>query len=107
MRKNIYVLMDENGRVSYDTLCLIRRSISIETAKKHVAKALAHARTKIDDNTIYVMVYGNITCYVVPAWSESALSKYWDTIKFENQAIHDLAPKMKIEALTDFEYVTE
>jgi hypothetical protein len=102
MQKNIYVLMDQNGRVSNDTLSLIRKTLNNDLAKKNVDRALRCAKMELDKANIYILGFGNVDMYCIRSWEWSARNARLK-VPFVNQDIHDLDDYMKLRALTDFE----
>lgn len=103
MNENIYVLMDKDGSVSFETYFLIRKTITSDSAKKYVARALSHAFSEIKEPKVYMMRYADVVCYCIPSWDWTARNMMFPNVKFVNQDIHDLDDAMKLKALTDFE----
>jgi hypothetical protein len=102
MQKNIYVLMDQKGRVSRDTLSLIIGALDNDLAKRNIGKALQCGRKELEKANVHILAFGNVDMYCVRSWDNTAKHARFN-VPFLNQEIHDLDGYMKMSALKDFE----
>ena len=97
---NIYVLMTKEGKISSETLNLIRTKLDNELAKNNVHKALKHGLEELQRANIYGLGFGNVTMWLVRTWDREAMHARLK-IPFVNQDLHDADVMTKLSSLSE------
>ena len=97
--KNIYLLMDNNGRIAAEDLRLIQQHIDNDFARTNIGKALKYGFEALTSAHIHIVEYANLELYCVKASNTSARNVRLKC-EFINQETHDKDGMQKLTHLT-------
>jgi len=97
---NIYVLMDQQGRIPEETLREIHNNLDNELAKKHIAGALKYGFEELKNAHVHILEFGNLEMYCVKASNTTARNTHFK-VEFINQMVHDFDGMQKLSYMAE------